>query len=49
MFPVFRGIGVVSLIVYVVLKDDVGLYGVFCVWLTKGKGEWLSGRYVFMD
>lgn len=28
-----------------ILKDG-GLYEAFCVWLTKEKREWLSGRYV---
>ncbi|KAF2432453.1 NAD(P)-binding protein [Tothia fuscella] len=28
------------------LVDDVGLAGGFCVWLTKEKREWLSGRYL---
>ncbi|PVH83822.1 NAD(P)-binding protein [Cadophora sp. DSE1049] len=30
----------------VVLVDDVELCGGYCVWLTKQKREWLSGRYV---
>jgi hypothetical protein len=29
-----------------VLIDDVGLAGGFCVWLTKEKRSWLSGRYL---
>jgi len=29
-----------------VLLDDISLPGGFCVWLTKVKREWLSGRYV---
>ena len=29
-----------------VLVDDVELCGGYCVWLTKEKREWLSGRYV---
>jgi len=28
------------------LIDDVGLAGGFCVWLTKEKRDWLSGRYL---
>ena len=28
------------------LIDDVELAGGFCVWLTKEKREWLSGRYL---
>jgi NAD(P)-dependent dehydrogenase (short-subunit alcohol dehydrogenase family) len=28
------------------LIDDVGLAGGFCVWLTKKKRDWLSGRYL---
>ena len=45
-FLVFMSVGVVSLTVYAVLKDNVGLCGAFCVWLTTEKREWLSGRYV---
>ncbi len=30
----------------IALIDDVMLAGGFCVWLTKEKREWLSGRYV---
>ncbi|OCL01701.1 hypothetical protein AOQ84DRAFT_443845 [Glonium stellatum] len=26
------------------LRGDIGLCGAFCVWLTKEKREWLSGR-----
>lgn len=29
-----------------ILADDEGLAGAFCVWLSKGKKEWLSGRFV---
>ena len=29
-----------------ILGDDEGLAGAFCVWLTKEKRPWLSGRYV---
>jgi hypothetical protein len=29
-----------------VLQDDISLLGGFCVWLTKIKRDWLSGRYV---
>jgi hypothetical protein len=29
-----------------VLTDDVGLAGGFCVWLTADKKDWLSGRYL---
>ena len=43
-FLVFMSVGVVSLTVYAVLKDNVGLCGAFCVWLTTEKREWLSGR-----
>ncbi|KAF2417529.1 NAD(P)-binding protein, partial [Tothia fuscella] len=32
--------------VMTVLIDDVGLGGAFCVWLTKEKREWLSGRWL---
>ena len=39
-------VGVVSLTVYAVLKDNVGLRGTFCVWPTTEKREWLSGRHV---
>ena len=28
------------------LADEEGLAGAFCVWLTKEKREWLSGRFV---
>jgi len=28
------------------LIDDVGLCGGFCVWHTKEKRDWLSGRYL---
>jgi hypothetical protein len=28
------------------LSDDEGLAGAVCVWLSKEKREWLSGRYV---
>ncbi|KAF4637212.1 hypothetical protein G7Y89_g879 [Cudoniella acicularis] len=27
-------------------KDDIDLCGGFCVWLTKERREWLSGRYM---
>jgi hypothetical protein len=30
----------------IVLIDDVGLGGAFCVWLTKERREWLSGRWL---
>ena len=30
----------------VVLLDHIDLCGGFCVWLTKERREWLSGRYV---
>lgn len=29
-----------------ILTDDVALCGGVCVWLTKEKRDWLSGRYV---
>ena len=29
-----------------ILADDEGLAGAFCVWLSKEKREWLSGRFV---
>ena len=29
-----------------ILADDAGLAGALCVWLSKGKKEWLSGRFV---
>ena len=29
-----------------ILADDEGLAGAFCVWLSKEKKEWLSGRFV---
>lgn len=29
-----------------VLTEDVGLCGAVCVWLTKEKRSWLSGRWV---
>ncbi|KAF3003173.1 hypothetical protein E8E13_009225 [Curvularia kusanoi] len=29
-----------------ILADDEGLAGAFCVWLSKTKREWLSGRFV---
>lgn len=29
-----------------ILIEDVGLCGGVCVWLTKQKRDWLSGRYV---
>jgi NAD(P)-dependent dehydrogenase (short-subunit alcohol dehydrogenase family) len=29
-----------------VLSDDPGLAGAFCVWLSREKREWLSGRFV---
>jgi hypothetical protein len=29
-----------------ILQDDISLPGGFCVWLTKVKRDWLSGRYV---
>lgn len=29
-----------------ILSDDEGLAGAFCVWLSKEKREWLSGRFV---
>lgn len=32
--------------VLVVLTDSPDLCGGFVVWLTKGKRDWLSGRYV---
>lgn len=28
-----------------ILTEDVGLCGGVCVWLTKKKRDWLSGRY----
>lgn len=28
------------------LSDDEGLAGAMCVWLSKEKRPWLSGRYV---
>lgn len=28
------------------LSDDVGLAGAMCVWLSREKRSWLSGRYV---
>lgn len=30
----------------IVLIDDISLPGGFCVWLTKAKREWLSGRFI---
>jgi hypothetical protein len=27
-------------------SDDEGLAGAMCVWLSKERREWLSGRYV---
>jgi hypothetical protein len=30
----------------IVLIDDVGLGGALCVWLTKQRREWLSGRWL---
>jgi hypothetical protein len=35
-----------GLMLFLVLIDDVGLAGGFCVWLTKEKRSWLSGRYL---
>ena len=29
-----------------ILADDEGLAGAFCVWLSKEKRVWLSGRFV---
>ncbi|KAJ8117685.1 hypothetical protein OPT61_g1173 [Boeremia exigua] len=29
-----------------ILADDEGLAGAFCVWLSRGKKAWLSGRFV---
>ena len=29
-----------------ILADDEGLAGAFCVWLSRQKREWLSGRFV---
>lgn len=29
-----------------ILADDEGLAGAFCVWLSREKREWLSGRFV---
>lgn len=29
-----------------VLLDDISLPGGFCVWLTKTKRAWLSGRFL---
>lgn len=31
------------------MVDDIDLCGHFCVWLTKEKREWLSGRYVMAN
>ena len=45
-FLIFMSVGVASLTVYAVLKDNIGLRGAFCVWSTTEKREWLSGRYV---
>jgi hypothetical protein len=28
------------------LSDEEGLAGAFCVWLSREKRPWLSGRYV---
>lgn len=35
-----------KLTIYEVLTDDIGLCGGFCVWLTKERREWLSGRWL---
>lgn len=29
-----------------ILADDEGLAGAFCVWLSREKRQWLSGRFV---
>jgi len=29
-----------------ILADDEGLAGAFCVWLSKERRDWLSGRFV---
>lgn len=31
---------------YIGLTEDVELAGSVCVWLTKERREWLSGRYI---
>jgi hypothetical protein len=33
----------------VVLVDDIDLCGGFCVWLTKERRSWLSGRYMMVN
>jgi len=43
---VFFSCIVISWLTKTVLIDDVGLCGGFCVWLTKEKRDWLSGRYL---
>lgn len=29
-----------------VLTDDQGLCGAVCVWISKEKRDWISGRYI---
>jgi hypothetical protein len=33
----------------IVLTDDPGICGGFCVWLTSECRDWLSGRYVIAN
>jgi len=33
----------------IVLTDDPGICGGFCVWLTSERRDWLSGRYLIAN